>query len=228
MNHQVTNPPEPPLPLRVLFVHGMGRSPLSGLPVLMRLRAAGFAISTFGYTVALRDFASTRDRLRDRLVRCGTEGRYVVVGHSLGGVLLRSALAQIPAGARPPEQLFLLGSPIRPSRLAKRLQHNPLYRAVTGDCGQLLASEGRMAGVGVPKIPTTTVIGVRSLRGLRRLFGEEPNDGIVAVSEVQAGWAADEVRVPVSHSFLPASCRVAEALLARLERLAAGRPESPR
>lgn len=38
--------------MRVLFVHGMGRTPLSGWPLLHRLRQAGLRTTTFGYTTA--------------------------------------------------------------------------------------------------------------------------------------------------------------------------------
>ncbi len=34
--------------MQALFVHGMGRSPLSGLPLLVQLRRAGVLTSTFG------------------------------------------------------------------------------------------------------------------------------------------------------------------------------------
>lgn len=49
--------------MQVLFVHGMGRSPLSGWPMLCRLKANGIAVVTFGYAVTFEDFASIRARL---------------------------------------------------------------------------------------------------------------------------------------------------------------------
>jgi pimeloyl-ACP methyl ester carboxylesterase len=205
--------------MRVLFIHGMGRSPLSGLPILLRLRARGFAIEVFGYSTALRDFASIRDRLRDRIQGLAARGPYALIGHSLGGVLLRSALSALPQGTRLPEQIFLLGSPVRSARLARRLRGNLLYRAATGDCGQLLACDARMEAIGPTPARTLAIIGVSGLRATRSHFGTEPNDGIVALSELQAPWIAEECRVPVVHTFLPSSALVAELLLARLETL---------
>ena len=46
-----------------------------------------------------------------------------------------------------PLRVFLLGSPVQASRLARRLGRNALYRLFTGDCGQLLGSDERMASV---------------------------------------------------------------------------------
>lgn len=203
----------------VLFIHGMGRSPLSGLPVLLRLRARGYPVGTFGYSTALSDFASIRDRLRDRILGMASQGPYALIGHSLGGVLLRSALQALPQGTRLPEKVFLLGSPVRSARLARRLRGHLLYRLATGDCGQLLASDERMEAIAPAPPSTVAIMGTRGIRGTRSAFGAEPNDGVVAISELQAPWIAEECRIPVVHTFLPSSARVAGLLIEHLDAL---------
>lgn len=55
--------------LQVLFVHGMGRSPLSAWPMLRRLRQAGLRASTFAYMVSVESFDAIVGRLRLRLAR---------------------------------------------------------------------------------------------------------------------------------------------------------------
>jgi len=194
----------------------MGRTPLSGLPTLWRLAKAGHSTSSFGYWTSLGSFEAIRTRLLARLARVAEKGPYVVVGHSLGGVLLRSALAGLPAGIRPPEHVYLLGSPITSARLARSLSRNWLYRLLAGDCGQLLASQDRMGAIGQPPVATTCIVGTRGLNGRLSPFGQELNDGVVAVSEVAAPWVAEEIRVPLMHTFLPASRCVAEILVERL------------
>src|SRR5580698_7725200 len=99
--------------MQVLFVHGMGRSPVSGWPLLRRLRRAGLRTHTFGHWVSRHSFATIVDRLGQRLVQVAENGEYVLVGHSLGGVLLREALRIAPATIRAPQRLFLLGSPVQ-------------------------------------------------------------------------------------------------------------------
>ena len=76
--------------MQVLFVHGMGRSPLSGWPLLRRLRRAGFQTHNFGHWVCTESFGAIVGRLNEQLIRLARAGDYVLVGHSLGGVLLRS------------------------------------------------------------------------------------------------------------------------------------------
>lgn len=194
----------------------MGRTPLSGWPLLHRLRKEGHSTSTFGYSAAFEDFTSIRDRLVRRMVDRAGRGPYALIGHSLGGVLLRSALDNLPMGTPRPTHLFLLGSPIRPARLARQLRNRCLFRLLTGDCGRLLASSCRMNAIGGRGIPTTSILGTRGLSSGHSPFGDEPNDGVVAASEAQAPWVVDQVDVPVIHTLLPASRAVGGILLERL------------
>ena len=136
--------PDPRPRIEALFVHGMGRSPLSGWPMLQQLRRAGVETSTFGYVAGMESFSRITERLASRLLALAERGEYVLVGHSLGGVLLRAALKSMPAGTRQPRHVFLLGSPVEASRLAQRLRANLAYRLLTGECGQLLGSTNWM------------------------------------------------------------------------------------
>lgn len=200
----------------VLFVHGMGRTPLSGWPMLHRLRQAGMKTTSFGYMVTFENFSSIKKRLVARIVDLAETDNYLVIGHSLGGVLLRAALNALPATTSRPRHIFLLGSPIQPSRLAKRLKKNIIYRALAGDCGQLLASSERMSEIGLSKEATTSIVGVRRIALTNRFFGEEQNDGVVAISEVSATWISTQLQVPVTHTWLPSSKRVAEIITAKI------------
>ncbi|HPQ94734.1 MAG: alpha/beta hydrolase [Thiothrix sp.] len=202
--------------MKALFVHGMGRSPLSGWPLLRVLQQAGLETQTFTYFVSRQDFATIRTRLRDRLLTLGQGGDYLLIGHSLGGVLLRAALQALPPEARRPQHLFLLGSPVQPSRLAGGLRDNPLFRLLCGDCGQLLGSAARMAAVGAPAVPVTAVVGDSAWPARISPFGDEANDTIVALPEVSADWVDTYVHVPLSHSFLPFSARVGRIVLERV------------
>ena len=127
--------------MQALFVHGMGRTPMSGWRLLARLKAKGIESSSFGYAATFQDFTAIRKRLVKKITALGAHGDYVLIGHSLGGVLLRAAVASLPTGTRLPRRVFLLASPVRPSRIAQKLQRNWVFRILAGDCGQLLGSE---------------------------------------------------------------------------------------
>ena len=204
--------------MQVLFVHGMGRSPLSGWPMLRQLRRAGLQTHTFGYAVSRQDFAAIRLRLVARIQALAAHGDYVLVGHSLGGVLIRAALNALPPPVARPQRIFLLGSPQRPARLAHRLRGNPLYRLLTQDCGRLLGSKERMVAIGAVDVPTTSIVGVSGPTRRFAPFPGEPNDGVVSLAEVSADWVTDQVQVAALHTFLPMDRGVARIILQRLGR----------
>ena len=87
---------------------------------------------------------------------------------------------------------------MHPSRLAQRLKNNILYRALAGDCGQVLASPERMNEAGALNGAITSIVGIRGIAATRSFFGEEPNDGVVAVSEASAQWITDQLQIPMS------------------------------
>jgi pimeloyl-ACP methyl ester carboxylesterase len=199
--------------MQILFVHGMGRTPLSGAPMLFYLRKNGYSANIFGYSAAVENFASIRARLCRKITQIAAQGEYVLIGHSLGGVLLRSALSELPETSKSPEHVFLLGSPVVASRMAKKLSEKILFRLLTGDCGQLLSSSERMAAIAGLSEPNTSIVGIKGINGKYSPFLDELNDGIVAVSEASAEWIDQEIRVPVIHTFLPSSSLVSDVLL---------------
>jgi pimeloyl-ACP methyl ester carboxylesterase len=202
----------------------MGRSPLSGWPMLWQLKRAGLKTSTFGYAVSLEDFVSIRRRLVSKISALGAREDYVLIGHSLGGVLIRAAVNVLPPGTQRPRHVFLLGSPHQPARLAQSLQSNRLYRALTRDCGQFLGSKERMSAVGPVSVPTTSIAGVGGPSRTFSPFRGELNDGVVSVSEVSAHWITDQVQLPIIHTLLPMSRGVAQIILERLATDMTGAP----
>jgi hypothetical protein len=189
------------MPLGVLLVHGLWRTPLSFLSLVHRLRAWGHHPEQFSYAAIAQSYDAIIARLVRRLERLAARGApYAVIGHSLGGVLLRSAIPRV--AGRPPEHLVMLGTPNRPPRLARRLGVHWVYRRLMGECGIKLGSEDFYAALPVPVIPYTLVAGTAGPRGRWSPFGSELNDGIVAVSETSIRDDDAVVLLPVTHTFM--------------------------
>jgi pimeloyl-ACP methyl ester carboxylesterase len=208
--------------MQILFVHGLGRSPLCGAALLRQLRSQGCQTSNFSYLAALESVDSITARLVRSIRRMASKGDYVLIGHSLGGVLLRLALRSLPGGTRLPRRLILIASPIKSSRLARWSRSYRLYRMFGNDCGALLASAKRMAEIGRPPVPTLCFIGTRSPKNTRRAFPGEASDGVLSLSEVYAPWAQEIVRIADDHLNLPSNAQLIERVclhLAQLEEL---------
>jgi hypothetical protein len=185
----------------VLLVHGLWRTPLSFLPLVHRLRGWGYRPEQFGYAAVAQRYDAIVTRLVHRLERLAGGGApYSVIGHSLGGVLLRSALARV--GGPPPAHLIMLGTPNRPPRLARRLGVHWAYRRLMGECGVNLTSAAFYAALPVPQVPRTIIAGTAGPRGRWSPFGDEPNDGIVAVDETRLSDEDPVVLRPVTHTFM--------------------------
>lgn len=194
----------------------MGRSSASGWLLYRQLQGAGITPSAFAYSAAREPFSRIRQRLVDRLIDIAGRGDYCLIGHSLGGVLLRAALADLPPSVKRPCRLFLIASPTHSARLARRFAPNWLFRRFTGDCMQLLASESAMSAIPAPTLPTTAIFGSKSFPGWLDQFPGESSDGIVSFSEVDAPWLDQRIEIAEIHTLLPANRKTAQAIIATL------------
>src|SRR5499427_3709904 len=205
--------------MRVVLVHGLGRTPLSMVRLARCLRRAGHATELIGYIAALEPFERIRVRVRARLEANAAAGPYAAVGHSLGGLLLRAALSDFPPAAPLPRLLVTLGTPTRPPRLARLLRNVWLYRRLAGECGQLLANGEFLASLHVPPVQSTAIAGTRGWPNYVGPFGDTPNDGVVALDETTTHVSVEHLRVPAFHTFLMNSREVQQHVRDRLDAL---------
>jgi pimeloyl-ACP methyl ester carboxylesterase len=189
--------------MQILLIHGMGRTPLSMRRLARDLRRAGHGVHQLGYSAALEPLDQIAARVRKHLDTLGRDGTPVVsIGHSLGGVLVRMALAIDPSLACPPRHLIMIGPPNRSPRLARRLHRFWPYRWVNGEAGQRLADPSFLAGLPAPPVPYTIIAGTGGRRGRWSVFGDEPNDGLVGREETRCTDEDRVLEVPARHTFI--------------------------
>jgi pimeloyl-ACP methyl ester carboxylesterase len=106
---------------RVVFIHGIYHNASAWIVASRRFARAGLTDQrTLSYCSFGRDFTATADRLALRLVReldKEPQRRIVLVGHSMGGLLIR-ALLKYPTIARHTDAVVTLGTPHQGSKLA--------------------------------------------------------------------------------------------------------------
>lgn len=200
---------------QLVFVDGIGGRSVFRRPLLSHFAARGHVGHYIDYRPSRESFDAIRARLGDRLAAIAADGPYVLVGYSFGGVLARSVLTTTP-DIRPPRWLFLVASPLRSLRMCRTARGWPPFRWLTGDCGQLLADEARMQAIGLPAVETTCIYGTQGYTGPLALAGRVPNDGMVAVDEVEPLRFTDALAVRASHPTIATSREVIAAIEARL------------
>lgn len=208
--------------MRVLLIHGLARTPLSLLGLARDLRRAGHHPELVAYSGALESYARIVARVRGRLERAARAAEpYAVVGHSLGGIIVRAAMDAWPPGEPLPRHLIMLGTPNHVPRLARRFRRWWPYRLVNGECGQLLADAGFFAALPRPPVPTTVIAGTKSWPRRLSPFDGLPNDGLVAVDETRLDSPAALVKLPASHTFMMNNRQVRAVVRDLLARAAA-------
>lgn len=129
-----------------------------------------------------------------------------LIAHSLGGILIRLALAELPSWKV--RHLVMLGTPNRPPRLAKWFGRFHTYRWAFGSCGRFLANPDDYARLPPIAVPFTVVAGTFGPIGRLSPFGRDPNDGVVSVCETKVDDTHEPTRVSAWHTLLMAHPQV--------------------
>ena len=200
--------------MKILLIHGLSRTPLSLLGLEWHLQQKGQATEQFSYLAVAETFDRIVERLRVRFQALGSQGSYGIIAHSLGGLLTRAALGLEPI--KLPQHIVMLGTPNKLPRLAPHAWRVPLFRWWTGQCGLNLADPDFFASL--PKIESnyTIVAGTGGLRGSWSPFGNELNDGIVALNETRLSDRDQIVQLPVMHTFMMNDSRVQKTVVQAL------------
>ena len=207
----ITNPTDKPI--CAILIHGMGRTPLSMFILAGRLRAAGLRPTVFSYSAAFERWRPCVARLHQFITRNTKGQRTILIGHSLGCVLIRAVL---PGLAQQPEACFFLAPPMQASRMARTFSRWRLFQLMTGEMGQLLTQREWIAQLPMPTVPTTIYAGSAGPRGRWSPFGDELNDGILTVAETQLG-SIPLIVVPSIHTTIMNSRRISDDIVATVK-----------
>lgn len=206
---------------RVILIHGLHQTIWSMRPLAKRLQAAGFDTDQFGYR-SMRDSIDTNSARLNRWLEENHHSDQLIdlVGHSLGGLIIRDFVAKYPKWQI--GRCVTLGTPHVGSVCADYIWR--LTPAVIGR-SYVDALDGTVATL--PAHITLGVIAGNRPYGLGQLFltyhnhqlrntGQPPSkqplahDGTVYVAETKIATAADHLVLPVSHTGMLMNKKVAE------------------
>jgi len=172
----------------VVLVHGMGRTPVSMLPLQRTLENAGYRVVSWGYSSYCCTIEDLAMRLRDDVAASrGAARRVHFVGHSLGNILIRWVLTE---EERPSwvGRVVMLAPPNQGSYSADRY---------AGWLGRVLKP--------LPELATDSLSTVRRLAvpaGIAVGIIAAEHDGKVTVAQTHLPGETAHVTVPGTHTFI--------------------------
>ena len=141
---------------------------------------------------------------------------YALVGHSLGTVIIRTALGRLEN--RMPAACFFLAPPMIACKAAKFFSRFWPYQVAMGEMGRLLAVDDFMRRLPMP--PTVRIYaGIGGPRAAWLPFGMEENDGILNVSEATGDYGATAIKVRSLHTFIMNSSQACNDMVRSLAML---------
>jgi hypothetical protein len=161
-------------------------------------------VHNLGYPSRRAPIEELAEDVGHRVSRLAGEGTVDVVTHSMGGIVLRAAVASGVVPAESVRRVVMLAPPNHGSELADRLKGYRIYRLALGPAGQQIGTGEHSVPLRLPAPPFEVgiIAGRRAVNPLfARVLGDE-SDGKVTVASAQVDGMRELVVVDRSHTFI--------------------------
>lgn len=191
-------------------------------PLQRALTASGAQAYNIGYRSRSADIATLAREVFATIRSLNSATSIDFVTHSLGGLVLRCAIADALLRADQVGRVVMLGPPNRGSELADRLPAIPIfgsvYSAFTGPAGRQLGTGTDSFAARLPPLAFETgiIAGTRSWNPFFSYLLGDTNDGKVRVDRTVAEGMQDFVEIPQWHPLLMRDRRAIEHTLSFL------------
>ena len=194
-------------PTTTVLVHGLWNRGWTMMAMAKRLKSRGHNVAVFSYPTRSDCLDGHADGLHAFVSKIKSEEVHLA-GHSMGGLVILNMLSRFDD--LPPGRVVLMGTPVKGSRVVKRLKKLPGQKFMFGKARENLLQGFQHTPMGHE---TGVIRGTRAL-GLGRIAGRsgEPNDGSVTVSETELDGLKDSVDLSVAHTEMLISTEVVEQL----------------
>lgn len=192
-------------PPPLVLLHGLGRTRYSLWPVAREAARRGYQVHNLGYPSRRASIEELAESVGCRIRNvAGNGGVLDIVTHSMGGIVIRAAVAFGTLPAEIIRRVVMLAPPNHGSEVADRLRDFRFYRLATGPAGQQIGTSDDSVPQRLPPPPFEVgiVAGRRSTNPLfSRLLGAE-GDGKVTVESAHLDGMRELVVVDRSHTFI--------------------------
>ncbi|WP_237607693.1 esterase/lipase family protein [Roseimaritima sediminicola] len=196
----------------VILLHGLMRSKHSMRGLGRRIGQCADApeVIAFSYASTRAGIPDHAAALRELVEGLPGEPRISFVGHSMGNIVVRHAIADWQAAGDPKgvlprlDCMVMLGPPNQGAAIARKLSKLGLFGVVTGEGGMQLGPHWQRLcdGLATPPCPFAIIAG--DMPGLEPYnpLVDGSSDLVVSVEEARLDGAAEFHTVPHLHSFL--------------------------
>ena len=199
----------------VVLLHGLGRSKSSMWLLASRIEAAGFDVMRIGYNSLDAPPERIIASVSQEIDACCKESPRPVhlVGHSLGGLIIRAYLAENEL--RTPGRVVLIAPPNAGTPLVDAYR-NSWWMDLAGPTAKSLGTEPDSFPNSLPAAdyPVGVIAGVRDARVVDLIPGDD--DGLVPLESTKVAGMIDFVIVESNHAWMRYSQEVARQTIAFL------------
>ncbi|HUQ79643.1 MAG TPA: alpha/beta fold hydrolase [Gemmatimonadaceae bacterium] len=189
----------------LVLLHGLARTRYSLWPVAREAMRRRYRVHNLGYPSRREPIERLAELVGQRVQEISDiDGPVDVVTHSMGGIVLRAAVASEILPAERLRRVVMLAPPNHGSELADRLRYYLAYRLTMGPAGQQIGTDEYSVPQRLPPPPFELgiIAGRRSGNPLfARVLGAE-GDGKVTVASAQLEGMRELVVVDRSHTFI--------------------------
>lgn len=189
------------------------------LPVERALARRGYEVFNLDYPSRAADIGALATNVARQILAIEGAGPFDFVTHSLGGILVRVAVAR---GALPAERIrrvVMLGPPNAGSELADVLPTVPIfgwvYQQITGPAGRQLGTTPAGVIRQLPPVPfdVGVIAGNRSYNPIFSAILGAANDGKIRVESARVDGMKDFLVVPYWHPLLMLAPKVVDQVV---------------
>ncbi|MDN3680273.1 alpha/beta fold hydrolase [Vibrio tapetis subsp. quintayensis] len=189
----------------VVLAHGLARSGSAMWKLAQRIEEAGYHVCVIDYSTIGKSLESTLTQTESEIDNClQNDNRVHFVGHSLGGLVIRSYLEthkELQSTERLGQVVFM-GTPNHGSEVADHFDGR-LLMDIAGGTSQSLVTGERSLGevIAQPDYQAGVIAGTNSNGATNRFF-DGPNDGLVSVDSTKVANMKDFITIEVGHSIM--------------------------